>query len=710
MTALSAEELASFAAAVDGTLGRFWPDARAAGGPDDAMCEVWSAAAELGWTDLERSDAVDAALVACARLGRVACPLPLMDVFVSCRLLASEPSILDEIASGAIRPVVVSASHDTLSARFVEAATTATHVLLLVPSTNHVVLRAIVGVTQTVGLAKPDWSDVVLAEESSAQVEVVASAIQDATTLLRLGLVARAVGAAERSVEFSIAFANERTAFGKPIGSFQAVAHRTVDGAVDVAASNILIKEAIAAYLAGRDNWRLSSELAVEFGSAAAVRTQFGAQHTLAAAGYFEEHELPWLFRRVNADVVALRALPLTSGGVADVLIETDSGLPFLELGEDAEQFRRELREFFEPFDRHLPIEYLDAEPDLDLARAAAERGYLTMSWPQSVGGLGASVERQMVFAEEQAYRRTSVSGQGAADMLGTAIVRLGTPEQRERILPLMAAGNFRFFLGYSEPEVGSDLASMRTSAVRDGDEWVVNGRKMWGTRAHLAEWVWLATKTDPAATPPHAGITMFLTKIDRPGFEMQQHRALSGEISCSTFFDDFRIPDQDRIGEVNGGWKVITEALAQERVRMANAASAVLRLLDDMLVEIRRDPSCVGARGSAPRRRISELAARLQAARGLVHASVRATSATGGGARLEAPMAKILSSLLYEDFSEAALEIFGPAATLGDGVADVPGGGTFEYSLRFSIMSVVGGGTIDIQKNLVARALGLPR
>ena len=97
----------------------------------------------------------------------------------------------------------------------------------------------------------------------------------------------------------------------------------------------------------------------------------------------------------------------------------------------------------------------------------------------------------------------------------------------------------------------------------------------MWGTRAQLADWVWLATKTDPDASPPHAGITMFLTRVDKPGFEVQQHRALSGEISCSTFFDDFRISDADRIGEVNGGWKVITEALAQERVRMAIVATS---------------------------------------------------------------------------------------------------------------------------------------
>jgi alkylation response protein AidB-like acyl-CoA dehydrogenase len=268
--------------------------------------------------------------------------------------------------------------------------------------------------------------------------------------------------------------------------------------------------------------------------------------------------------------------------------------------------------------------------------------------------------------------------------MLGAAIIRHGTPEQQARILPRIASGDFSFYLGYSEPEVGSDLASLRTRAVRDGDAWIVNGRKMWGTGAHRADWVWLAARTDPDTTPPHAGITVFLTRTDRPGFELQQHMALSGEISCSTFFDDFRIPDTDRIGEVNGGWRVITDALARERVLMAGNAATLLRLLDDMLAEIRTDPhGTVGPRGSAKRRLISELAARLQAARALVNASVRATAKGGDGARLEAPMAKIIATQLMEDFSEAALRIFGPSAALGEGLPGVPGRGAFEANLR---------------------------
>jgi alkylation response protein AidB-like acyl-CoA dehydrogenase len=712
MTQLSATELQDFSDTVDGVAASYWPSARAAGEDTDfsVLGRLWAAAVEQGWTELASEGALDAVVAALGRLGRVACPLPLMDVYVAVRLLGAESQAAVGIVSGKIRPVAACVESDSLRVRFVEAAGAATHVLQILES-GEAQLRPVAEIVPTPGIARPSWSDVTLGDEVTARAAAGPAAVQEAKSLLRLGLAARAVGAAERTVEYSIAHAKERVAFGKPIGSFQAVSHRAVNGASDMAASRYLLHEAVQACLAGRPSWELSAALAVEFAGPAAVNAQFGAQHTLAAMGYFEEHDAPWLFRRVNADVSKVDGLSLAAGDVADVLIETGAGLPSLELGDTAEQFRREIRTFLAPYRKNAAIVHFDDRENSDLKAEAVSRGYLTMSWPKSAGGREASVEEQMVIGEELAYQRVPLGGKSAADLLGTAIIRHGTPEQQARFLPLISSGDLPFYLGYSEPEVGSDLANLRTRAVRDGDEWVVNGRKMWGTAAHRAQWVWLAARTDPDATPPHAGITVFLTRIDRPGWELQRHTALSGETSSSTFFDDFRIPDTDRIGEVNGGWKVITEALAKERVMMANIAATVMRLLDDTLAEIRKDPDgSVGERGSAKRKTISELAARLQAARVLVNASVWATARPGGGARLEAPMAKIIATQLLEDFSEAALHIFGPAAALGENVPDVPGQGAFEYNLRLSIMQVVGGGSIDIQRNLVGRALGLPR
>src|SRR5207247_2067213 len=184
-----------------------------------------------------------------------------------------------------------------------------------------------------------------------------------------------------------------------------------------------------------------------------------------------------------------------------------------------------------------------------------------------------------------------------AAARIGNAIVGHGTEEQKECFLPLVAEGRLPFYLAYSEPAVGSDLANLRTRAVRDGDEWVIDGQKLWGTNAHRAGWCWLAARTDPEAEPPHRGITVFLFSVPRPGWELQQHVSLAGEISCTTFLDRVRVPDADRVGEVDGGWRVITDALASERMVMGGVTAQVHRKLDDLLAELRGDPDRAGPR-----------------------------------------------------------------------------------------------------------------
>jgi alkylation response protein AidB-like acyl-CoA dehydrogenase len=417
--------------------------------------------------------------------------------------------------------------------------------------------------------------------------------------------------------------------------------------------------------------------------------------------GYFEEHEAPWLFRRVHGDVTRLRTLPLRAGEVADVLVETGATLPSFDLGPAGESFRGEVREFLATTPR---------DPDV-MVPAMAERGWFGFGWPASRGGRDASLAEQVALNEEVTYARAPVTIPLASVMLlGNSILRHGTAAQQAAFLPLIRAGKMRFCLGYSEPEAGSDLASLRTRAQRDGAGWVINGQKLWTTGGHLASHVWLATRTDPGATPPHAGITVFLVPMDTPGITVRQHRALSGEVSCTVFYDDVRVPDAARVGEVNGGWKVITDALAGERVVMGGIAASLHRQLDDLLDFVRADPAAtVGPRGSAARAKLGELAVTLQANRALVAAAIGATAA-GGGARLEAPMAGVLGGELAESFGEAMLDILGPPGALSGEVPGTPGGGAFEYGLRLSIMYVVGGGTNDVQRGLIARGLGLPR
>lgn len=706
-------EAASFGESVAGTLTRYWPSAAGAATAD--LAGVWRAGADQGWFGLGTADALDAAVAATRELGRVACPLPVMDAFVATRLLRAEEKLAAQVAAGDVRVLLTCGQGSEHTAAYLDGARAATHVLMLPRGRGAARLCPVTGCRDLPGLAAPAWNEVDLGP-AEVVVELDAAQADEAVVLLRLGLAVRALAAAGRAHEMAVEHAKIRHQFGKPVGSFGAVQQRTATGQIDVSAAGHLVAGAADAYGAGRHDWLLEAEIAVEFIAAAARRVQLGAQHTLAARGYFEEHDAPWLFRRVHADVTRLHTLPLEAGDVADMLAETDAPLPAFDLGPGGEAFRGQVRAFLAGHARSAAGDSRSAggetafDPET-LVPAMAERGWFGFGWPAEAGGRDASLAEQVVLHEEVTYARAPVTIQlGSVMLLGNSILRHGTQAQKDAFLPVIRAGQMRFCLGYSEPEAGSDLASLRTRADRDGDGWVINGQKLWTTGGHLASHVWLAARTDQEASPRHAGITVFLIPMDTPGITVQQHRALSGEISCTVFYDDVRVPDSARVGEVNGGWKVITDALAGERVLMGGIASSLLRQLDDLLAVVRADPDAwLGPRGSARRARLGELAVTLQASRALVAAAIGATAA-GRGARLEAPMAGVLGGELAEAFGEGMLDILGPRAALSGETPGVPGGGAFEYGLRLSVMYVVGGGTNDIQRGIIARGLGLPR
>jgi alkylation response protein AidB-like acyl-CoA dehydrogenase len=737
-----AAEAEAFRASVAGVAAKYWggpADAGAADAGGARMATLWAAGADQGWFALAAGaeDGQDgplaAALAAVRALGALACPLPVIDGFVARAVLSADDKITARIASGELRALVASGPADGAAdgidgeVRYLDAGAAATHVLLLPRGSGTAVLRPMTGHREQQGIAAPAWTSVRLGPPE-AQAALSAARADAAASLLRLGLAARALAAATAAHELAVAHATTRRQFGQLIGGFGAVQQRVAACQIDLTAGARLIDQAIAAHAAGRDDWPLQAELAVEFIAAAARRVQLGAHHTLGAIGYFEEHDAPWLFRRVHGDIARLGTLPLQSGSVADTLLETASTLPALDLGPVGEGFRRQVREFLAA--QAGDGGQFDADP---LIRVMGERGWFGLGWPARHGGRDASLADQAALFEEVTYARAPATSRlSSVMMLGNAILRHGTEAQRGAFLPLIRSGELRYCLGYSEPEAGSDLASLRTRADRDGDGWVINGQKIWTTDAHVATHVWLATRTDQDAKPRHAGITVFLIPMSSPGITVRQHRALSGEISCSVFYDDVRVPDGARVGEVNGGWKVITEALAGERIVMGGVAASLLRQLDDLLAVVRADPTAhLGPRGSAARARLSELAAALQANRALVAAALGASagqadtpaggpaavagasaaaraSVTADGARLAAPMAAVFGGELAETFGEALLDLLGPAAALSGPGA--PGGGAFEYELRLSIMYVVGGGTNDIQRGIIARGLGLPR
>jgi alkylation response protein AidB-like acyl-CoA dehydrogenase len=692
-------ELAAFDDSVAGVIEKVWGDATAAEIGD--VDKLWAAAAEQGWFELGAADALDLAITATRRLGRAACPLPVLDGYAAAELF-EEPGI----TIGEMRLVLTS---DPTTP--VDAGGAATHVLVIPADGGRARLHAIADQTTLPGLAVPAWSRVRLGD-TVAERDVDRNQADRALVLTRLGKAARALAAAEYAHEMAIEHAKTRMQFAKAIGSFGAVQQRTAQCQIDVRSANLLLADAVSALQHGRDSALLTAEIAVAHIAAIAPTVQLGAHHTLAAIGYFNEHPAPWLFRRVHSDITLLSAIDLAQGSVGDVLVETESHLPAADLGATGEAFRAEyLRFIAEHGARDRAPKPVDTDPEI--IRAIADKGWFGFGWPAEYGGRNASLAEQVVLNEETTYYRVGAfKALSSVILLGSSILRHGTEEQKQKFLPIIRSGEMNFCLGYSESEAGSDLASLRTRAVRDGDDWVINGQKLWTTTAHTSDWVWLAARTDPDAQPRHAGITVFLFTLHTPGVTIQQHTALSGEVSCTVFYDNVRIPDSARVGEINGGWAVIVDALAGERITMGNIAAALHRQLDDLLDFVRPDPvRMVGPRGSAKRALITDLAVRVQATRALVNAAVQASS-TDIGAMFDAAMAGVMGGDLSEEFGEATLAIFGPAAALsGDtGESVIPGGGAFEYGLRQSITYVVGGGTNDIQRGLIARGLGLPR
>ncbi len=654
----------------------------------DALASVWKHAAKAGWFDLDGESSAAALIAIADALGRAACPIPVADAFVATRLLPA--AFADEVRRGDLRLAVVPSLDGGV--RGLEAASALTHVLVI--GEGSLDLHPVRVTGTEAGTARPEWGEGELAPAIwSADPGVAATDV--ARTQLRLALAARAAGGAARLHELAVAHAKTREQFGRVIGTFGAVQQRTATAAIAVAGAILLIQDAVRAFEADADDWELRAELAVRHNAESARAVLLAAHHTLGAIGYFSEHVGPWLFRRVHADLAQCAALHPCAGGVIDRLLD---GAAMPALGGDAEEFRAEVRSVITSLRRS------DGTYDRDAAVAAlVDRGWLGMAWPPALRGRSAPLDELAVLQHEFTYARVPVEIELASVLIvGDAIVAHGTPEQQAQFLPLVREGRMRFCLGYSEPETGSDLASLRTRATRVDGAWEISGQKIWTTRADVADYIWLAARTDPEAKPPHAGITLFVVPTSAPGVTVRPMTALSGETAATVFLDDVLVGDDAVIGEVNGGWKVITSALAGERVLMGGIAALLQRVLDDVLAAGRRDPELLGPRGSASRAALDSVAAELQALHGLVRTALGSTPQ----ARLAAPMAGVLGGELAERFGGVLLDVLGPDALRTDGTAG-PGP---EYLNRLAPMYVIGGGTNDIQRGLIARGVGLPR
>jgi hypothetical protein len=265
----------------------------------------------------------------------------------------------------------------------------------------------------------------------------------------------------------------------------------------------------------------------------------------------------------------------------------------------EAEAFRQEVRAFLSA---QLPIDWkgtgvLDREEaeafSVSWRRTLYEHGLLGIAWPKEYGGGGRTKLEQVVLAEELARARVPmgrVTDTTSVKMLGNTLLRWGTEEQKQRFLPRILAGDDVWVQGYSEPEAGSDLASLRLRAERDGSEWVVNGQKIWTSRGHEGNWMFLLARTEPTA-PKNHGITFLLCPLEQPGVEVRRIKTLTGDDEfCEVFFTDARVPLENVVGEVNGGWAVATSLLGHERGEEAATNPIFFRAELDRIVQLARD------------------------------------------------------------------------------------------------------------------------
>jgi len=375
----------------------------------------------------------------------------------------------------------------------------------------------------------------------------------------------------------------------------------------------------------------------------------------------------------------------------------------------EQERLRQELREYFAvlmtPERRaglaHADGEYGDGLAYKDVVRQLGRDGWLAIGWPAEYGGQSRSMLDQLIFTDEAANAGVPVPFL-TINTVGPTIMRFGTPEQKERFLPKIAAGELHFSIGYSEPEAGTDLASLRTRAVRDGDEYVINGQKMWTSLIQYADYVWLACRTDPSADRHH-GLSILVVPTSAEGFSWTPVQTMAGVMTSATYYSDVRVPLSALVGSENAGWSLITNQLNAERVALTSAAP-LLTALDDVTEWAR-------ANGKLSqewvRIALADVRARAEALRLL---NWKVAASTGPTGPVDASASKVFGTELATHAYRRLMEVLGGPAVLRSGSSGAVLAGRIERQQRAALILTFGGGTNEVQRDIIAAAaLRLP-
>ncbi len=524
-------------------------------------------------------------------------------------------------------------------------------------------------------------------------------------------------GLAREALEIAARYASERIQFGRPIGAFQGIAHPLADSAAEVEGARCLVSRAIWAIAHETDDAAALVSMASWWGAHAATAAVARALHTHGGYGLSLEYDIQLYHRRGKAWALLAGDPQGELQRVADRLW-SDEPVPLPNagdvsidwtLGSDAVAFGETVRRFFE---EHLTDElrakakYGWEGHDVGFHKELAAAGLLFPSWPAEYGGQGRNAYEMKALQDvftQMGWTRNPI---GVTNIVGRNLMRFGSDALKEEVLPRFAAGDAIVSLGYTEPGSGSDVADAKTRAVRDGDTWIIDGQKMFTSGADITQYIFLLTRTDPAAEQKHEGLTLFLVPSDLPGIDIQPVHTLSDERTNVTYYADVRVSDHYRVGDVNGGWDVIRYALQLEhgagfhleQWAMLAGALAWARSTDRGTTTALDDPRV--------RERLARVAVHAEVAYVLGRRALWA-GVEDRGDHAAGPMAKLFSA---ESFIRDAADLMDLAAP-DSVVVSNDGAGIVESAYRLAAATSIYGGTSEIMRSIIAQAsLGMPR
>ena len=386
-----------------------------------------------------------------------------------------------------------------------------------------------------------------------------------------------------------------------------------------------------------------------------------------------------------------------------------------LSFGPEYEEFRQEVRDFIDKNRTNAPRgEPMKSEKVKDWQKLLIEKGYTARTIPQEYGGHGGEPDiiKARIIGEEFANGKVpgGLGGQGIS-ILEPTLLELGTEEQKKRFIPPTLAGDMVWCQGYSEPNAGSDLASLRTSAQLDGDEWVVNGNKIWTSTAHIADWIFCLVRTEPEA-PKHQGISFLLFSMDTPGIEVRPLVDMTMAANFNeTFFTDVRVPKDQIVGNRGEGWSVANAILGHERDSLGDPNATLSRL--NRLKEIMREETMEGTRvveNPIYRDRLMRIEARVMSLR-FNDLRVLSSRINNTDARLARMISKLQGTELRHELEGLAIDVMGEIGLMYGKSDYLRDNGSWQQQYMYFLGLIIGGGTSQIQKNIISeRGLGMPK